>query len=50
MQTDAGPFKAAECPHIQLKGAASMDGREREELLVNPSPLKLPVITTTQPS
>lgn len=50
MQTDAGLFKTAEPPHIQLKGAASMDGGEQEEPLFNPSPLKLPMITSTQPS
>lgn len=36
-------------PHMQLKGAASMDGGEQGEPLVNLSPLKLPVITSTQP-
>lgn len=49
MQTGAGPFKTAECPQIQLKGAAGMGGGKQEEALVNPSPLKLPTITSTQP-
>lgn len=49
MQTGAEPFKTAESPQIQLKGAASMGGGRQEEPLVNPSPLKLPMITSTQP-
>lgn len=50
MQTGAGLFKTAEPPHKQLKGAVSMGGGEQEEPVVNPSPLQLPVITSTQPS
>lgn len=49
MRTGAEPFKTAESPQIQLKGAASMGGGKQEEPLVNPSPLKLPMITSTQP-